>query len=137
LRSTSGNWRCFLAWAAGWPNWFDPDHLDDTCQALADAVQPDTEETTRREEIRRRIAQLDAELDSYRTILRNEPDAAPTVGLVDRPGHPRTTDWKPSWAASPPPGLPKTYHALVAFPQDITATLPKPTPPTGPPSRPK
>lgn len=59
---------------------FDTEHLDDTCQALAKAAQPDEQEERRREEMRRRIVKLDGELDAYRTVLRNEPDAAATVG---------------------------------------------------------
>lgn len=59
---------------------FDTEHLDDTCQALAKASQPDEEEESRSEEMRRRIVKLDGELDAYRTVLRNEPGAAATVG---------------------------------------------------------
>ena len=59
---------------------FEPDNLDHTCAALADATEPDPEEQARREEIRRRIAELDKELHGYRTVMRNEPDAAETVG---------------------------------------------------------
>lgn len=59
---------------------FDPEHLDDTCESLAAAVEPEPDATARRDEIRQRIAELDAELDGYRTVMRNEPDAAATVG---------------------------------------------------------
>ena len=50
------------------------------CDALAKAAEPDPDEQARRNEIRRGIAALDVELDSYRTVVRNEPAAAPTVG---------------------------------------------------------
>jgi hypothetical protein len=59
---------------------FDPEHLDATCEALAEASQPDLEETQRREEMVRRVAELQRELDRYREIVRNESDSTATVG---------------------------------------------------------
>ena len=43
---------------------FTDDRLDDTCTALADAAQPDTDEEARQRQIRERIRKLDEELDS-------------------------------------------------------------------------
>ena len=59
---------------------FDTGHLDDTCRALAEAAQPDPDDEARHDQIRKRIAKLDRELDGYRSIVRNEPETAPTVG---------------------------------------------------------
>ena len=59
---------------------FTDEHLDDTCAKLADAAQPDTDQEAQERQIRERIRKLDQELDSYRTIVCTEPEAASTVG---------------------------------------------------------
>src|SRR5690606_11193306 len=48
---------------------FTPERLDETCDTLAAATEPDPELKTRHDEIRRRIAELDRELDGYRTVM--------------------------------------------------------------------
>jgi site-specific DNA recombinase len=50
------------------------------CQTLAEAAHPDPEDQSQRDEVRKQITALDRELDGYRAIVRNEPDAAATVG---------------------------------------------------------
>jgi hypothetical protein len=59
---------------------FDDDHLDDTCRTLAEASEIDPDEAARREEMRDRIAKMDAEIDAYRTVLREQPITAPEIG---------------------------------------------------------
>ncbi len=59
---------------------FTEEHLDDTCAKLADAARPDSDLEAQERQIRERIRKLDGELDSYRTIVRTEPEAASAVG---------------------------------------------------------
>lgn len=103
---------------------FDPEHLDGTCQALAKAAQPDPEEENRRDEIRRRIAKLNAELDGYRTIVRNEPDAASTVGrwIAETTQERRRLETLLNGHTTPRLNK-EDIKALVASLRDITATL--------------
>lgn len=56
------------------------EHLDDTCAKLPAAARPDTDQEAQQRQIRERIHELDQELNSYRTVVRTEPDAAATVG---------------------------------------------------------
>ena len=56
------------------------EHFDDTCAELADAAQPDTDQEAHQRQIRERLRKIDQELNSYRTIVRTEPEAASTVG---------------------------------------------------------
>ena len=103
---------------------FDPEHLDGTCQALAKAAQPDPEEESRREEIRRRIAKLNAALDGYRSIIRNEPDAASTVGRWIAETTQERRRLETLLNGQPTTRLTKEdIKALVASLRDITATL--------------
>jgi hypothetical protein len=103
---------------------FTDEHLDDTCAKLAAAAQPDTDGEAQQRQIRERIRRLDRELDSYRTIVRTEPEAASTVGkwiaetnqerrrleaLLGRTSTARLTA--------------EDIKALVASLQDITASL--------------
>ncbi len=59
---------------------FDDDHLDDTCRALSDASEVDPDEAGRRQEMRDRITKMDAEIEAYRTVLREQPITAPEIG---------------------------------------------------------
>ena len=59
---------------------FTDEHLDDTCAKLAAAAQPDTDREAQERQTRDRIRKLDQELDSYRAIVRSEPEAASSVG---------------------------------------------------------
>ena len=59
---------------------FTDEHLDDTCAKLAAAAHPGTDQQAQACQIRDRIRKLDQELDSYRAIVRTEPEAASAVG---------------------------------------------------------
>ncbi len=103
---------------------FDPTHLDDTCQTLANASIPDPDEENQREEIRQRIAKLDTELDRYRTIVRNEPDGAATVGRWIAETTRERRRLETLLRGQPTTRLTKEdIKALVASLRDITATL--------------
>jgi site-specific DNA recombinase len=102
---------------------FDDDHIDETCGALAAASEPSPQEQARRADIQHRIEQIDRELDSYRTVLHNEPDTAPTVGKWIA----ETVQQRARLEAmigAPPARLGKDeVRALVAALRDVTATL--------------
>ncbi|NOY56438.1 MAG: recombinase family protein [Actinobacteria bacterium] len=103
---------------------FDAHHLDDTCQTLAEAAQPDPDDQARHDKIRKRIAKLDRELDGYRSIVRNEPEAAATVGrwIAETAQERRRLATVLGVKAST--RLTKDdIKALIASLQDITATL--------------
>jgi site-specific DNA recombinase len=103
---------------------FDEEHLDGTCDALAKAAEPDPEDETRRNEIRRRISALDADLDSYRAVVRNEPDAAPAVGKWIAEAVQERRRLETLLGVQPTTRLTKDdIRALVASLHDITGTL--------------
>ena len=103
---------------------FDPDHLDQTCQTLADAAQPDPDEAARRDQLRQRISDLDRELDSYRSIVRTEPDAGATVGRWIAQTSQERRRLQTLLGDKPTTRLTKDdIKALVAGLRDITATL--------------
>lgn len=103
---------------------FDQEHLDDTCDALAKAAEPDPDEQARRDEIRRRISALDSELDSYRAVMRNEPDAAPTIGKWIAETTQERRRLETLLGVQPTNQLTKDdVRALIASLRDITATL--------------
>jgi len=109
------------SWVAGL---FSDDHLDDTCAKLADAAQPDTDQEAQRRQIRERIAELDRELDSYRTIVRTEPEAAATVGRWIAETNQERRRLETLLGRTPTTRLTADdIKALVASLQDITATL--------------
>jgi site-specific DNA recombinase len=103
---------------------FDDEHLDDTCDALAKAAEPDPDEQGRRDEIRRRIAALDIELDSYRAVVRHELAAAPTVGKWIAETFQEKHRLETLLGVQPTTHLTRDdVKALVASLRDITATL--------------
>ena len=110
---------------------FDTEHLDDTCQTLAEAAQLDPDDEARRDEIRKRIA----ELDSYRTIVRNESKAGASVGRWIAETAQERRCLETILGSKSATRLTKDdIKALVASLRDITATLAPPTPQTKPPS---
>jgi site-specific DNA recombinase len=103
---------------------FTDEHLDDTCTKLADAAQPDTGQEAQERQIRDRIRKLDQELDSYRTIVRNEPEAASTVGKWIAETNQERRRLEALLGRTPTTKLTaEDVKALVASLQDITATL--------------
>ena len=103
---------------------FDTDHLDATCQTLAEAAQPDPEDQARRDEVRKQITALDRELDGYRTIVRNEPEAAATVGRWIAETAQKRRRLETFLGVKSTTALTKDdIKALVASLRDITATL--------------
>lgn len=108
---------------------FDPEHFDETCDTLVAATEPDPELKTRHDEIRRRIADLDRELDGYRTVMRNDPDAASTVGKWIAETTVQRRRLESVLRAQPSNHLTDDdIKALVASLRDITATLEAATP---------
>lgn len=103
---------------------FDPDHIDETCKAIAAASEPDPHVTANLGQVRQRIAELDAELEGYRTVMRNEPDAAATVGkwiaqtTVERRRHESILRAQPSGQLTS-----EDIKALVASLRDIAGAL--------------
>lgn len=74
--------------------------------------------------MRHRIAKLDGELDAYRTVLRNEPDAAATVGRWIAATTQERRRLETVLRGQPTTRLTKEdIKALVASLQDMTATL--------------
>jgi len=59
---------------------FDDDHIDDTAELLSAASEPDPDDTARRNEMRARITKLDTEIETYRTLLREQPTTVREVG---------------------------------------------------------
>ncbi|HZD21986.1 MAG TPA: hypothetical protein VE569_01060, partial [Acidimicrobiia bacterium] len=109
------------AWVA---ELFNEEHLEDTCAKLADAVQPDTDEAARQQQIRDWIRKLDEELESYRTIVRTEPEAASTVGKWIAQTDQERRRLEALLGQTPITKLTADdIKALVASLQDITATL--------------
>jgi len=103
---------------------FTDEHLDDTCAKLADAAQPDTDGEAQQRQIRERIRKLDQELDSYRTIVRIEPEAAATVGKWIAETNQERRRLEALLGRTPTTRLTaEDVKALVASLQDITATL--------------
>ena len=103
---------------------FTDKQLDNTCQALADASEPNADEEARRHQIRARIGKLDTELDSYRTIVRTEPEAATTVGRWIADTNQERRRLETLLGRKPTTKLAKEgIKALVASLRDITATL--------------
>ncbi len=102
---------------------FDPEHLDHTCETLAEASRPDPEAEQRREEVRVRVAGLQRELDAYREIVRNEPDSTATVGRWIAEAS-RQKQRLETLLGQPVTRLTKDdVKALVASLRDITAAL--------------
>ena len=100
------------------------EHLDDTCAKLADAAQPDTDQEAQLRQIRDRIRKLDQELESYRTIVRTEPEAASTVGKWIAETNKERRRLEALLDRTPTTRLnAEGVKALVASLQDITATL--------------
>ena len=109
-------------------NWvvelFTDEHLDDTCGKLANAAQPDTNQDAQEQQIRERIRKLEQELDSYRTIIRTEPEAASTVGKWIAETNQERRRFEALRGRAPNTTLTaEDIKALVASLQDITATL--------------
>jgi site-specific DNA recombinase len=103
---------------------FTDEHLDDTCAKLARAAQPDTDQQAQERQIRDRIRKLDQELDSYRTIVRTEPEAASTVGKWIAETNQERRRLEALLGRTPTARLTaEDIKALVASLQDITATL--------------
>jgi len=103
---------------------FTDEHLDDTCAKLADAAQPDTDHEAEQRLIRDRIRKLDQALDSYRTIVRTEPEAASTVGKWIAETNQERRRLEAQLGKTPTTKLTADdVKALVASLQDITATL--------------
>jgi hypothetical protein len=103
---------------------FTDENLDDTCAKLADAAQPDTEQEAEARQSRDRIRKLDQELDSYRAIVRTEPEAASAVGKWIAETHQERRRLEALLGRTPTTKLiAEDIKALVASLQDITATL--------------
>ncbi|MFQ5524345.1 MAG: recombinase zinc beta ribbon domain-containing protein, partial [Acidimicrobiia bacterium] len=103
---------------------FAEEHLDDTCARLAEAAQPDTDQEAEARQIRQRIREFDQELDSYRTIVRNEPEAASAVGKWIAETNQERRRLESLLGRKPTTKLTSDdIKALVASLQDITATL--------------
>jgi site-specific DNA recombinase len=103
---------------------FTEEHLDDTCAKLAEAAQRDTDQEAQERQIRERIRQLNQELDSYRTIVRTEPEAASTVGKWIAEANQERRRLEALLGRTPSPRLTaEDVKALLASLQDITATL--------------
>ena len=103
---------------------FTDEHLDDTCAKLADAAQPATDLEAQERQIRDRIRKLGKELDSYRTIVRTEPEAASTVGKWIAETNQELRRLEALLGRTPTTRLTaEDVKALVASLQDITATL--------------
>ena len=100
------------------------EHLDDTCAKLAEAAQLDSDQRAEERQIRDRICKLDAELDSDRTIVRTEPEAASTVGKWIAETNQERRRLEAMLGRTPTTALTaEDVKALVASLQDITATL--------------
>jgi hypothetical protein len=103
---------------------FTDEHLDDTCAKLAAAAQPDTDQQAQARQIRERIRELDEELDSYRAIVRTEPEAASAVGKWIAETNQERRRLEALLGRTPTTRLTaEDVKALVASLQDITATL--------------
>ena len=103
---------------------FTDEHLDDTCAKLADAAQPDTDQEAHQRQIRERIRKLDQELNSYRTIVRTEPEAASTVGKWIAETNQERRRLEALLGRTPTTNLTaEDVKALIASLHDITATL--------------
>ncbi len=103
---------------------FADEHLDDTCAKLAAAAQPDTDQEAEARRIRERIRELDKELDSYRTIVRNEPEAASAVGRWIAETNQERRRLEALLGKKPTTRLAaEDIKALVASLKDITAAL--------------
>jgi hypothetical protein len=91
---------------------------------LADTTQPDADEKARRQQILARISKIDEELDSYRTIVRTEPEAASTVGKWIAETNQERRRLEALLGRTPTTKLTADDgKALVASLRDITATL--------------
>ena len=103
---------------------FTDEHLDDTCAKLAAAAQPDTDQEAQERQIRDRIRKLAHELDSYRAIVRSEPEAASTVGRWIAETNQERRRLEALLGRTPTTRLTtEDVKAVVASLQDITATL--------------
>ncbi len=103
---------------------FTDEHLDDTCAKLAAAAQPDTDQEAQERQIRDRIRKLTHELDSYRAIVRSEPEAASTVGRWIAETNQERRRLEALLGRTPTTRLTsEDVKAVVASLQDITATL--------------
>ena len=92
---------------ARWPRW-----------------HPDRHEEARQRQIRERIRKLDEELDSYRTIVRTEPEAASAVGRWIAEANQERRRLETMLGQQLTTRLtPEDIKALVASLRDITATL--------------
>jgi hypothetical protein len=86
--------------------------------------KPDTDDQARQRQIRERIRKLDEELDSYRTIVRTEPEAASAVGRWIAEANQERRRLETMLGQQPTTRLtPEDIKALVASLRDITATL--------------
>ena len=113
---------------------FNDEHLDDTCAKLAAAAQPDTDQQAEERQIRKHIR----ELDSYRTIVRTEPEAASTVGKWIAETNQERRRLEGLLGRNPTTKLTaEDIKALVASLQDITPPWPRPTRQTKPRSTPR
>ncbi len=104
---------------------FDTEHLDATCPA-ARRSRParSRSRSLDREEIRKRIAKLDRELESYRNIVRTEPEAGATVGRWIAETAQERRRLEAFLGNKPSTQLTKDeVKALVASLRDIAATL--------------
>ncbi len=109
------------SWVAGL---FDEVNLDDTCEKLAEAAQPDPDQIDQRREIKKRIKEIDQELDRYRAVIANEPEAAPAVGKWIAEVHQERRRLETMLGRTPTSRLTADdIKALVASLKDITATL--------------
>lgn len=61
---------------------FDPDHIDETCEALATAQGPADEDLARAEAARRKLADCDERLAKYRQALEAGADATVVAGWM-------------------------------------------------------
>lgn len=68
---------------AGLDTWlaslFDADHIDQTCDTLANASEPDPEVERRKRRLTDSIAECDQKLASYRKLIDEDPDIVPVA----------------------------------------------------------
>jgi Rad3-related DNA helicase len=103
---------------------FTDEYLEDTCAKLAAAAQPDTDQEAAARQIRERIPKLDQELESYRAIVRTEPEAASAVDRwIAETNQERRRLEALLGRTSTTKLTAEDIKALVASLQDITGTL--------------
>ncbi len=103
---------------------FDDENIDNTCQILAEATQPDKEREAQRQSIKDRIRQLDKELEKYRAVIQAEPESSPVVGKWIAEAHQERRRLETILGVKPTSTVtPEDIKALLASLKDIAATL--------------